>query len=99
MATLEQMIQAKKDELNALIEKQRKIENQQKIIVGSIILKACQEDGNFSQSIAKVLEEYASDRDKKKLEKTLHELKTNTRDNKKEEEQAYREELGIGIAW
>lgn len=74
MATIEQQIQAKLDELNALKEKQRKLENQQKIIVGSIILKECEKNDNLALTVLQVIKNNASERDLKKLDKTIQQL-------------------------
>lgn len=74
--TLEQQIQAKIDELNALKEKQRKLENQQKIILGALVLKHCENDLNFCQKVIEVIETTASERDAKKLAGVLDELKS-----------------------
>lgn len=67
MATLEQQIQAKLDELNALKQKQRKAENQQKIILGSLLLKACETDDKACELVLDLINQ-ASERDKKKLD-------------------------------
>lgn len=74
MATLEQQIQSKLDELNALKEKQKKLENQQKIIVGSIILKECEKNDNLALTVLQVIKNNASERDLKKLDKTIQQL-------------------------
>lgn len=76
MATLEQQIQAKLDELNALKEKQRKLENQQKIILGALVLKHCENDLNFCQEVIEIIQTTASERDAKKLASVLDELKS-----------------------
>lgn len=76
MATLEQQIQAKLDELNALKEKQRKQENQQKIILGALVLKHCEHDLNFREKIIEIIQTTASERDAKKLASVLDELKS-----------------------
>lgn len=76
MATLEQQIQAKLDELNALKEKQRKQENQQKIILGALVLKHCENDLNFCQEVIEIIQTTASERDAKKLASVLDELKS-----------------------
>lgn len=79
MATLEQQIQAKLDELNALKEKQRKLDNQQKIIVGALVLKECENNTNFANQILNIINNSASDRDKKKLESLISDLTKKTR--------------------
>lgn len=73
MATLEQQIQAKIDELNALKEKQRKKDNQQKIIIGALVLKECGNNPAFASQLLGIINK-ASDRDKKKLETLATEL-------------------------
>lgn len=79
MATLEQQIQAKLDELNALKEKQRKLDNQQKIVVGALVLKECETNSNFANQILNIINNSASDRDKKKLESLISDLREKTR--------------------
>lgn len=79
MATLEQQIQAKLNELNALKEKQRKAENQQKIIVGALVLKSCENNTNIAYQLLNIINNTASDRDKKKLESLISDLKEKTR--------------------
>lgn len=79
MATLEQQIQAKLDELNALKEKQRKAENQQKIIIGSLVLKECENNKDFANKILSIINNNASDRDNKKLESLISDLREKTR--------------------
>lgn len=78
--TLEQQIQAKLDELNALKEKQRKAENQQKIIVGALVLKACETDAKACDFLLNLIDK-ASDRDKKKLADVVKRVKTQMEDN------------------
>lgn len=79
MATLEQQIQAKLDELNALKEKQRKLDNQQKIIVGALVLKECENNKDFANKLLSIINNNASDRDKKKLESLISDLKEKTK--------------------
>lgn len=71
--TLEQQIQSKIDELNYLREKQRKLENQKKIIVGSLVIKECENNPDFAEQVLDIIAK-ASDRDKKKLESLTTEL-------------------------
>lgn len=80
MATLEQQIQAKLDELNALKEKQRKKENQEKIIVGALVLKACESSAGACDFLLNLIEQ-ASDRDKKKLDGVVNRVKKQMEDN------------------
>lgn len=85
MATLEQQIQAKLDELNALKEKQRKKENQEKIILGALLLDACKSDKNICD-IALNLIYKASDKDRKKLEQVrlrIYDMKDEIKEEKK----------------
>ena len=63
MSSLEQKIQAKLDELNKLKEKQRKKDNQQKIILGALVMKECEKNSNFSKQILDIINS-ATDRDK-----------------------------------
>lgn len=71
--TLEQQIQAKIDELNYLREKQRKLENQKKIIIGSLVIKECENNPDFAEQVLAIIAK-ASDRDKKKLENLITDL-------------------------
>lgn len=84
MATLEQQIQAKLDELNALKEKQRKKENQEKIILGALLLDACKSDKNICD-IALNLIYNASEKDRKKLEQLrlrIYDMKEEVKEEK-----------------
>lgn len=67
MASLEQKIQAKMDELNALKEKQRKKENQEKIIIGALAIKEAQTNPEFARSLMSIISK-ASERDRKKID-------------------------------
>lgn len=67
MASLEQKIQAKMDELNALKEKQRKKENQEKIIIGALVIKEAQTNPEFAKQLLSIISK-ASERDRKKVD-------------------------------
>lgn len=67
MASLEQKIQAKMDELNALKEKQRKKENQEKIIIGALVIKEAQTNPEFAKHLMSIISK-ASERDRKKID-------------------------------
>ena len=55
MSSLEQKIQAKLDELNKLKEKQRKKDNQQKIILGALVMKSAKKIAIFQNKYSILL--------------------------------------------
>lgn len=76
MATLEQQIEQKKDELNRLKEKKRSIENGEKIIIGGMILSMSRKNPKMAQNVLSwIASEINRDTDKKRLENIISELK------------------------
>ena len=76
MATLEQQIAQKQDELARLKEKAQKQENAQKIVLGGMVLSVARKDKNFaSQLLAMMNTEINRDTDKKRLVSVFDELK------------------------
>ena len=76
MATLEQQIAQKQDELNRLKEKAKTLENGQKIVLGGMVLSVARKDKNFAnQLLAMMKTEINRDTDKKRLENVISELK------------------------
>lgn len=78
---LEQKIQAKLDELNKLKEKQRKKDNQQKIILGALVMKECEKNNNFSKQVLDIINS-ATDRDKNRLQSFVDKLDTTKQEQK-----------------
>lgn len=81
MSKLEQKIQAKLDELNKLKEKQRKKDNQQKIILGALVMKECEKNSNFSKQVLDIINS-ATDRDKNRLQSFVDKLDTTKQEQK-----------------
>ena len=81
MSSLEQKIQAKLDELNKLKEKQLIRDNQQKIILGALVMKECEKNSNFSKQILDIINS-ATDRDKNRLQSFVDKLDTTKQEPK-----------------
>lgn len=88
MSTLEQKIQAKLDELNKLKEKQRKKDNQQKIILGALVMKECENNSNFSKQILDIINS-ATDRDKNRLQSFVDKLDATKQEPKPAESESF----------
>ncbi|TGP42619.1 hypothetical protein EN873_45010, partial [bacterium M00.F.Ca.ET.230.01.1.1] len=75
MATLEQQIAQKQDELNRLKEKAKTLENGQKIVLGGMVLSVARKNPQFArQLLAMIGSEINRDTDKKRLENIIDEL-------------------------
>ena len=73
--TIEQQIAAKEAELTRLKDKQRKLENGQKIILGGFLLNEVKADAKIrSWVLRRVAETVTRDIDKKRLARLLEEL-------------------------
>lgn len=76
MATLEQQIAQKQDELARLKEKAQKQENAQKIVIGGMVLAVARKNPQFAQNLLSMIErEVNRDTDKKRLESVINELR------------------------
>lgn len=76
MATLEQQIQQKQNELNRLKEKAQKESNAQKVVIGGMCLAVAKKDKIFAQKLLSMIEtEVNRDSDKKRLSSIIDELK------------------------
>jgi uncharacterized coiled-coil protein SlyX len=76
MATLEQQIAQKQDELNRLKEKAKSMENGQKVVLGGMVLSVARKSPQFArQLLAMINTEVNRDTDKKRLENIINELK------------------------
>lgn len=77
MATLEQQIAQKQDELARLKEKAQKQENAQKIVIGGMVLSVARKNPQFAQNLLSMIDrEVNRDTDKKRLESVVNELQT-----------------------
>lgn len=75
MATLEQQIAQKQDELARLKEKAQKQENAQKIVLGGMVLAVARKNPQFAQSLLAMIDkEVNRDTDKKRLTNIIVEL-------------------------
>lgn len=75
MATLEQQIAQKQDELARLKEKAQKQENAQKIVLGGMVLAVARKNPQFAQSLLAMIDkEVNRDTDKKRLTNIIIEL-------------------------
>lgn len=75
MATLEQQIAQKQDELARLKEKAQKQENAQKIVIGGMVLSVARNNSQFAQNLLSMINrEINRDTDKKRLESVIIEL-------------------------
>lgn len=75
MATLEQQIAQKQDELARLKEKAQKQENAQKIVIGGMVLSVARKNPQFAQNLLSMIDrEVNRDTDKKRLESVIGEL-------------------------
>lgn len=75
MATLEQQIAQKQDELNRLKEKAQKQENAQKIILGGMLLSVARKNNDVARMVLDMInKEVNRDTDKKRLESVVNEL-------------------------
>lgn len=75
MATLEQQIAQKQDELARLKEKAQKQENAQKIVIGGMVLSVARKNPQFAQNLLSMIDrEVNRDADKKRLESVIGEL-------------------------
>ena len=75
MATLEQQIAQKQDELNRLKEKAKTLENGQKIVLGGMVLSVARKNPQFARKLlAMIGSEINRDSDKKRLENIIDEL-------------------------
>ena len=75
MATLEQQIAQKQDELNRLKEKAKTLENGQKIVLGGMVLSVARKNPQFArQLLAMIGSEINRDSDNKRLENIIDEL-------------------------
>jgi len=82
MATLEQQIAQKQDELNRLKEKARTQENGQKIVLGGMVLSVARKNPQFArQLLGMISTEINRDTDKKRLENIIDELKSLVNDS------------------
>lgn len=76
MATLEQQIAQKQDELARLKEKAQKQENGQKIILGGMVLAVARKNPQYAQNLLNLInQEVNRDTDKKRLDSIISELK------------------------
>jgi len=75
MATLEQQIAQKQDELNRLKEKAQKQENAQKIVLGGMLLSVARKNNDVARMVLDMInKEVNRDTDKKRLESVVNEL-------------------------
>lgn len=75
MATLEQQIAQKQDELNRLKEKAQKQENAQKIVLGGMLLSVARKNNDVARMVLDMIsKEVNRDTDKKRLESVVSEL-------------------------
>ena len=75
MATLEQQIAQKQDELARLKEKAQKQENAQKIVLGGMVLAVARKNPQFAQSLLAMIDkEVNRDTEKKRLTNIIVEL-------------------------
>lgn len=75
MATLEQQIAQKQDELARLKEKAQKQENAQKIILGGMLLSGARKNNDVARMVLDMIsKEVNRDTDKKRLENVVNEL-------------------------
>ena len=76
MATLEQQIAQKQDELNRLKEKAQKQENAQKIVLGGMLLSVARKNNDVARMVLDMInKEINRDTDKKRLSTVIDELK------------------------
>ena len=82
MATLEQQLAHKPDELNRLKEKAKTLENGQKIVLGGMVLSVARKNPQFARQLLNMIgNEINRDTDKKRLENIIDELKGIVSDN------------------
>ena len=82
MATLEQQIAQKQDELARLKEKAQKQENAQKIVLGGMLLSVARKNNDVARMVLDMIsKEVNRDTDKKRLENIIDELKGLVSDN------------------
>ncbi len=82
MATLEQQIAQKQDELNRLKEKAKTLENGQKIVLGGMVLSVARKNPQFARQLLSMIgSEINRDTDKKRLENIIDELKAVVNEN------------------
>lgn len=75
MATLEQQIAQKQDELARLKEKAQKQENAQKIVLGGMLLSVARKNNDVARMVLDMIsKEVNRDNDKKRLESVVSEL-------------------------
>ena len=75
MATLEQQIAQKQDELARLKEKAQKQENAQKIVLGGMLLSVARKNNDVAKmGLDMINKEVNRDTDKKRLESVVNEL-------------------------
>ncbi len=75
MATLEQQIAQKQDELARLKEKAQKQENAQKIVLGGMLLSVARKNNDVARMVLDMIsKEVNRDTDKKRLESVIIEL-------------------------
>lgn len=75
MATLEQQIAQKQDELTRLKEKAKKQENAQKIVLGGMLLSVARKNNDVAKMVLNMInKEINRDTDKKRLESVVSEL-------------------------
>lgn len=75
MATLEQQIAQKQDELARLKEKAQKQENAQKIVLGGMLLSVARKNNDVAKMVLNMInKEINRDTDKKRLESVVSEL-------------------------
>ena len=75
MATLEQQIAQKQDELARLKEKAQKQENAQKIVLGGMLLSVARKNNDVARMVLDMInKEVNRDTDKKRLESVVSEL-------------------------
>lgn len=76
MATLEQQIAQKQDELARLKEKAQKQENAQKIVLGGMLLSVARKNNDVARMVLDMInKEINRDTDKKRLSTVIDELK------------------------
>lgn len=64
---LQQKLAQTELQMARLQEQQRKLDAQMKIIIGACVINQCKKDQNFLRTIEQVIDENASDRDKKRI--------------------------------
>ena len=75
IATLEQQIAQKQDELARLKEKAQKQENAQKIVLGGMLLSVARKNNDVARMVLDMInKEVNRDTDKKRLESVVNEL-------------------------